>query len=114
MHRQHWRLILELGCEGETFEVWQKWGVSDNVFCPTEETFAFLEGVLEEVIELFPSKYIHIGGDECPKTKWKESAFCRELMKKEGLKDEHEFAKLFYSTNGKIHQFQGQTNHWLG
>lgn len=98
----------ELGCEGETFEVWQKWGVSDNVFCPTEETFAFLEGVLEEVIELFPSKYIHIGGDECPKTKWKESTFCRELMKKEGLKDEHELQSYFIQRMEKFINSKGK------
>jgi len=85
----------ELGCTGEPLEVWQKWGVSENVFCPTEETFEFLENVLEEVIALFPGKYIHIGGDECPKSRWKESAFCQKLMRKEGLKDEHELQSYF-------------------
>ncbi|MEL7146836.1 MAG: glycoside hydrolase family 20 protein, partial [Bacteroidota bacterium] len=78
----------ELACEAGDYEVWQLWGVSDNVFCPTEETFAFLENVFDEVISLFPGKYIHIGGDECPKVKWKESAYCQQLMKKEGLADE--------------------------
>lgn len=85
----------ELGCVDGDFEVWQKWGVSDNVFCPKEETFQFLEDVINEVIELFPGKYIHIGGDECPKTKWKKSAFCQQLMKKEDLKDEHELQSYF-------------------
>lgn len=85
----------ELGCTGERLEVLQKWGVSDNVYCPKEETFAFLEDVLTEVIDLFPGKYIHIGGDECPKTQWKESAFCQQLMKQEGLKDEHELQSYF-------------------
>ncbi len=85
----------ELGCDGGPYEVWQKWGVSDNVFCPTETTFEFLEKVFDEVVELFPSKYIHIGGDECPKTKWKESAFCQQLMQEEGLKDEYELQSYF-------------------
>jgi hexosaminidase len=56
---------------------------------PREETFKFLEDVLTEVIDLFPSKYIHIGGDECPKVQWKESRFAQNIIQKEGLKDEH-------------------------
>lgn len=85
----------ELGCDDGQYEVWQKWGISDNVFCPKEETFEFLENVLEEVMDLFPGQYIHVGGDECPKIKWKESAFCQDLMKKEELKDEHELQGYF-------------------
>ncbi len=85
----------ELGCEGDSFDVWQKWGVSENIFCPKEETFEFLENVLNEVIDLFPGKYIHIGGDECPKIRWEESAFCQQLMQKEELKDEHELQSYF-------------------
>ena len=72
-----------------------KWGVFDDVLFPREETFAFLQDVLTEVMELFPSEYIHIGGDECPKVQWKQSRFCQELMKKEGLKDEHELQSYF-------------------
>lgn len=71
------------------YEVGTKWGVYDDVFMPREETFKFLEDVLTEVIELFPSKYIHIGGDECPKVQWKESRFAQNIIQKEGLKDEH-------------------------
>ena len=57
----------ELGCTGGPYEVWGRWGVADDVLCPgREKTFEFLEGVLTEVMELFPSEYIHIGGDECP------------------------------------------------
>ncbi len=85
----------ELGCTGETYQVGTKWGVEQRVFCPTEKTFSFLEDVLTEIIDLFPSKYIHIGGDECPKNTWKASAFCQELIKKEGLKDEHELQSYF-------------------
>lgn len=71
------------------YEVGTKWGVYDDVFMPREETFRFLEDVLTEVIDLFPSKYIHIGGDECPKVQWKESRFAQNIIQKEGLKDEH-------------------------
>lgn len=85
----------ELACTEGPFEVWQKWGVSENVFCPTETTFTFLENVLAEVAALFPGKYIHIGGDECPKLVWEESAFCQQLMKEQGLKDEHELQSYF-------------------
>lgn len=85
----------ELSCTGGPFEVATKWGVFDDVFCPKEETFEFLENVLDEVMSLFPSEYIHIGGDECPKTRWKECPHCQNLMKKEGLKDEHELQSYF-------------------
>jgi hexosaminidase len=85
----------ELACTPGPFKAATTWGVFDDVFCPNEETFTFLENVLDEVMELFPSKYIHIGGDECPKTRWKESAFCQALMRKEGLKDEHELQSYF-------------------
>lgn len=72
-----------------------KWGVFEDVMFPREETFRVLEDVLTEVMGLFPSQYIHIGGDECPKTQWRESRFCQELMRKEGLKDEHELQSYF-------------------
>ncbi|MBA4851110.1 family 20 glycosylhydrolase [Emticicia sp. BO119] len=90
----------ELGCtekslKGGPYEVTGIWGVHDDVFCPTETTFRFLEDVLTEVVALFPSEYVHIGGDECPKTAWKQSKFCQDLMKKEGLKDEHELQSYF-------------------
>lgn len=90
----------ELGCtekslKGGPYEVTGIWGVHDDVFCPTETTFKFLEDVLTEVIALFPSEYVHIGGDECPKIAWKQSAFCQALMKKEGLKGEHELQSYF-------------------
>jgi len=102
----------ELACTEGPFEVWQKWGVSENVFCPTEATFTFLEDVLAEVAALFPGKYIHIGGDECPKSAWEESAFCQQLMKEQGLKDEHELQSYFIRRieaylNGKGKQIIG-------
>ena len=76
-------------------QVQQVWGVFPDVFAPTEYTFKFLENVLDEVIALFPSKYIHIGGDECPKESWKRSAFCQQLIKDIGLKDEHGLQSYF-------------------
>lgn len=85
----------ELSCTGGPFEVGKQWGVLDDVFCPKEETFAFLENVLTEVISLFPSQYIHIGGDECPKIRWKKCPHCQALMKEKNLKDEHELQSYF-------------------
>jgi hexosaminidase len=86
----------ELSCDPlKTYQVATTFGVFKDVFCPTDKTFSFLEDVLTEVIDLFPSKNIHIGGDECPKDAWKNSAFCQDLIKKEGLKDEHELQSYF-------------------
>jgi hexosaminidase len=85
-----------LGCTGGPYEVATKWGVFHDVMCAGKEsTFEFLENVLAEVLELFPSEYIHIGGDECPKTKWKECPLCQQRIKDEGLKDEHELQSYF-------------------
>jgi hexosaminidase len=85
----------ELSCTGGPFEVGKAWGVYDDVYCPKEETFKFLEDVLTEVCDLFPGTYIHIGGDEVPKERWKKCVHCQELMKKEGLKDENELESYF-------------------
>jgi hexosaminidase len=98
----------ELGCSKGPYEVGTKWGVYDDVFCPTEQTFSFLEDVLTEVITLFPSNYVHIGGDECPKVSWKNSQFCQDLMKKEGLKDEHELQSYFIKRIDKFLTAKGK------
>lgn len=80
-----------LGCRGEGYEVLKRWGGSDDVFCPGKETtFEFFENVLAEVIKLFPSEYIHTGGDECSKEMWKKCPLCQKRIKDEGLKDEFE------------------------
>lgn len=85
-----------LGCTGGPYEIWTKWGISKDVYCAGKETtFSFLEDVLSEVIELFPSEYIHIGGDECPKDRWKKCSLCQERIKKEGLKNEAELQSYF-------------------
>ena len=80
---------LACGHGPKSFETSGHWGVLDDVFCPgKEQTFEFLEGVLDEVLELFPSKLIHIGGDECPRVRWKECPDCRARMEDEGIEDE--------------------------
>ena len=81
----------ELGCTGGPYEVQKTWGVFKDVYCAgQEETFEFLQNVLDEVCELFPSTYIHVGGDECPKDSWKKCPKCQKRINEEGLKDEHE------------------------
>lgn len=85
----------QYACTAGPFEVATTWGVFKDIFCPKEETFSFLEDVLTEVISLFPSQYIHVGGDECPKDRWRESAIAQEVMKREGLKDENELQSYF-------------------
>ena len=82
-------------CTGGPFNVATKWGVFDDVFCPKDTTFMFLEDVLTEVLELFPGKYIHIGGDEVPKTRWHSCPNCQALIKSKGLKDESELQSYF-------------------
>ena len=85
-----------LGCTGGPYKVRQTWGVAEDIFCGgNEQTYQFLEGVLDEVITLFPSRFIHIGGDEAPKDRWKECPKCQAKIKKEGLKDEHELQSYF-------------------
>jgi hexosaminidase len=77
------------------FEVRTTWGISEEVFAPSERTFAFLEDVLREVMDIFPSEYIHIGGDEAPKKRWKESAAAQAVITKEKLADEDELQSWF-------------------
>jgi hexosaminidase len=85
----------EFACTPGPFKVRTTWGVDDNILCPSERTFTFLEDVLTEVMTLFPSKYIHIGGDEAPKVRWRASPLAQEIIKRERLKDEHELQSWF-------------------
>ncbi|MGH7541733.1 MAG: family 20 glycosylhydrolase, partial [Gemmatimonadota bacterium] len=78
----------ELACTEGPFEVGTRWGVYEEILCPTERTFAFLEGVLTEVMALFPSRWIHVGGDEAPKVRWEESEEAQAVMRREGLDTE--------------------------
>ena len=86
----------QLSCSGGPFEVATRWGVFEDVYCAgNDETFEFLEGVLGEVLALFPSEFIHIGGDECPKTRWRACAKCQAHIRTEGLRDEDELQSYF-------------------
>jgi len=98
----------ELSCTGGPFEVEGLWGVFNDIYCPKDETFTFLENVLSEVIDLFPSQYIHIGGDEAPKLRWQNCAHCQDLIKKEGLKDEHELQSYFIKRIEKFVESKGK------
>lgn len=76
----------QYGCvKDTTYEVSTKWGVHDNILCPKEETFTFIEDILYEISEIFPCKYIHIGGDEVPARRWTESYFCQNLLKEKNM-----------------------------
>ncbi len=93
----------ELSCTGGPFEVSPRWSINEDVYCAgNERVFEFLENVLTEVMDMFPSPYIHIGGDEVPKTRWKECPKCQARMKAECLIDERELQSYFVR---RIEQF---------
>ena len=86
----------EYSCTGGPFEVETDWGVFKDIYCAgNDSTFVFLENVLDEIIELFPSKYIHIGGDEAPKYRWENCSKCKKRIKDENLQDTHELQSYF-------------------
>lgn len=99
----------ELGCMGGPYEVGTRWGIYDDVLCAgNENIYPFIEDVLQEVFKLFPGEYVHIGGDECPKTRWKSCPKCQSKIKELKLKDEHELqsyvirrVEKFLNKNGK-------------
>jgi len=98
-----------LGCTGGPYETATFWGVFEDVFCAgNEDTFSFLQDVMDEVIPLFPSKFIHIGGDECPKTRWHNCTKCQKRIAQEGLKDEHELQSYFISRIEKYLNAKGK------
>ncbi len=93
----------ELSCIEGPFRLRNQWGVEDNVYCAgNDRVFNFLEDVIGEVVPLFPGKYFHIGGDECPKIHWEVCRKCQHRMKEEGLKDEHELQSYFVHRIEKI------------
>lgn len=99
-----------LGCTKGPYDVKQTWGVFDDVFCAgNDSTYQFLEDVLDEVMALFPSKYIHIGGDECPKTRWKTCPVCQKRIKTEKLKDENALQSYFIQRIEKYVNSKGRT-----
>ena len=105
----------ELGCTGGPYEVWQMWGVSDDVLCAgNDATLQFITDILGEVIEVFPSEYIHVGGDECPKTRWEKCPKCQARIKALGIKGDQKnsaemylqsfvigYAEKFLNTHGR-------------
>lgn len=97
-----------LGCTGEQVTVARKWGVFEEVYCPKEETFKFLEDVIDEVAALFPGKYIHIGGDEAPKTRWKNCKHCQQLIREKGLHDVHGLQSYFITRMEKYINSKGK------
>ncbi len=92
----------ELGCTKGPYEVATQWGVFDDIYCTRESTFNFLEQVLTEVMDLFPGQYIHIGGDEAPKARWKQCKDCQKRMRDEGLADESALQSYFITRIGKF------------
>ena len=98
----------ELACTEGPFEVAMTWGIFEDIYCPYEETFEFLENVLLEVIDLFPGDYIHIGGDEAPKTRWEESEYVQDLMVREGFNDVEQVQGYFIRRIEKFLNEQGK------
>lgn len=99
----------EISCTGGPFEVGTLWGIYYDVYCAgNEKTFQFLQDVIDEVVELFPSKYIHIGGDEVPKNRWENCPKCQARIKSENLKDEHELQSYFVKRMEKFINSKGK------
>ena len=98
----------EFGNTKGPYEVAKRWGIFKEIYAPTEETFAFLEDILSEVMDLFPSKFIHIGGDEALKDEWEKSAYAQEVIQREGLKDEHELQSYFIARIEKFLNANGR------
>lgn len=99
-----------LGCTGGPYEVARSWGVFQDIYCAGKEsTFEFLEDVFDEVLPLFPGKYVHIGGDEAPKSRWEKCPHCQQRMKEEGLADEHELQSYFVQRMEKYLNSKGKT-----
>lgn len=99
----------EYSCTGGPFQVANSWGVFDDVYCAGKDaTFDFLFKIFDEIIELFPGEFIHIGGDECPKTRWKGCPDCQARIKAEGLADEHELQSWFISKVGRYLESKGK------
>lgn len=85
-----------LGCRGDGYAVRTFWGIEEDVYCAgNEDTFTFLQNVLSEVMAIFPSEFIHIGGDECPKDRWKVCPKCQARIEEEELADEFELQSYF-------------------
>lgn len=100
----------ELSCDSaNTYKVAETWGVFHDIYCPSDKTFNFLQDVLTEVMDLFPGKYIHIGGDEVPKDAWKKSVYCQKLIKDLKLKNEAELQSYFIQRIEKFVNSKGRS-----
>ena len=89
-----------LGCTGGPYEVSTTWGIKKEVLCPGKEaTFTFLEDILTELTDIFPSEYIHIGGDECPRQRWKECPDCQQRIAELGIKSDDKHSAEDYLQN---------------
>lgn len=97
-----------LACTDSPFEVATTWGVFEDVYCPSDETFMFLVNVLNEVCDLFPGQYVHIGGDEVPKAAWKKSELAQALMRRENLETEEELQSYFIRRMEKVLAYHGK------
>lgn len=98
----------QLACSGDHFEVARRWSVFDDVMCPTPFSISFMQDVLSEVMDLFPSSYIHIGGDECKKLRWKESEYCQSKIKELGLKSENALQGWFTQQMDRFVESKGR------
>lgn len=99
----------QYSCTGGPFETETKWGVTDDVFCAgNDSAFLFMQDILTEVMDLFPGKYIHIGGDECLKERWKSCPKCQKRITDEKLKDEKELQSYFISRIEKFVNSKGK------
>lgn len=99
-----------LGCTGGPYKVQETWGVFDDVYCAgNDSVFQFLQDVMDEVIPLFPSQYVHIGGDESPKKRWQVCPKCQKRIKDNNLKDEHELQSYFIQRMEKYINGKGKT-----
>lgn len=99
----------QFGCKGAGYEPWCEWGVADSVFCAgNDETLEFLKNVLDEVTALFPSEYVHLGGDECPKEHWMQCPKCRARMKQLGIHNFNELQSWFMSQMGAYLKTKGK------
>ncbi len=98
-----------LSCTGDRIDVETEWGVFQDIYCAgNDSVFSFLESVMDEVIELFPGAYIHIGGDEAPKSRWEECSKCQNRIKGEHLKDERELQSYFINRIGAYIETKGK------
>lgn len=95
-------------CWGGSFEVARDWGIFQNILCPREDTFLFLESLLNEVMKIFPGKYIHIGGDECPKDQWKRSEYCHNLKIQNYLQTDEQLQTWFMRRIARYVQSRGR------